>query len=94
LKQGNVVLASGQAHYTQRRMCGLLGVEFETIPCTSPGQMDVALLENRCGRSAARNCGTPVEAWIPITRGRRVRRLLHPCRQPLSGNEEVVRYDR
>jgi glutamate/tyrosine decarboxylase-like PLP-dependent enzyme len=50
LKQGNVVLASGQAHYTQRRMCGLLGVEFETIPCTSPGQMDVALLEKRLER--------------------------------------------
>jgi glutamate/tyrosine decarboxylase-like PLP-dependent enzyme len=51
------ILASTQAHYTHRRIAGLLAQPFETIPCDRRGRMDVAALERRL---AAGGVGTVV----------------------------------
>lgn len=39
------VLASQQAHYTHARLCKVLGIPFESIPCDSNGRMDCTVLE-------------------------------------------------
>jgi tyrosine decarboxylase/aspartate 1-decarboxylase len=41
------VVASEQAHYTHRRISGVLGLEFEAIPCDRIGRMEVAALRRR-----------------------------------------------
>lgn len=48
-EQGSVgtVLASEQAHYTHGRMCGVLGIPFEAIPCDAKGRLDLTALEKR-----------------------------------------------
>jgi len=57
LQPGKTVLASMQAHYTHRRIAGVLGLPFDTIPCDRWGRMDVPALERRL---AAGGVGTVV----------------------------------
>src|SRR2546421_11766381 len=57
LNPGKTVLASTQAHYTHRRIAGVLGLPFDTIPCDRRGRMDVPALERRL---AAGGVGTVV----------------------------------
>lgn len=45
-----VVLASADAHYTHGRLCGVLGLPFETVPVDPRGRLDVAALERRLAR--------------------------------------------
>jgi glutamate/tyrosine decarboxylase-like PLP-dependent enzyme len=47
LRPGTKVVASEQAHYTHRRIAGVLGLDFEAIPCDCLGRMDVARLRAR-----------------------------------------------
>src|SRR5712691_1882827 len=47
---GKKIVASEQAHYTHRRICGVLKEEFEAIPCDPRGRMDVAALASRLAR--------------------------------------------
>lgn len=42
---GTKVVASVQAHYTHRRISGVLGLEFESVPCDRRGRMDVNALD-------------------------------------------------
>ncbi len=57
LHPGKTVLASTQAHYTHRRIAGVLGLPFETLPCDRAGRLDVPALERRL---AAGGVGTVV----------------------------------
>lgn len=41
------VVAFEQAHYTHQRICGVLGIPFEPIPCAPDGRIDVRALERR-----------------------------------------------
>jgi glutamate/tyrosine decarboxylase-like PLP-dependent enzyme len=43
-------LASEQAHYTHKRISGVLQLEFETVPCDTRGRMDCAALAERLER--------------------------------------------
>lgn len=45
LKPGKKVIASQQAHYTHERICGVLRLPFESIPCDSRARMDLDALE-------------------------------------------------
>src|SRR6266581_3042599 len=47
---GKKIAASEQAHYTHRRICGVLKEEFEEIRCDLRGRMDVAALASRLAR--------------------------------------------
>jgi tyrosine decarboxylase/aspartate 1-decarboxylase len=47
LHPGKKILASEQAHYTHHRVSGVLGLQFETIPCDRFGRLDVRALERR-----------------------------------------------
>ena len=44
LSPGKMVVASEQAHYTHRRMCDVLGLGFQSIPCDRRAKMDVGSL--------------------------------------------------
>jgi len=44
---GTKVVASEQAHYTHKRISGVLGLEFEAIPCDRIGRLDVEALQRR-----------------------------------------------
>src|SRR5229473_2051229 len=44
LHPGKKILAGEQAHYTHKRISGVLKLEFETVPCDSLGRMDVDAL--------------------------------------------------
>jgi glutamate/tyrosine decarboxylase-like PLP-dependent enzyme len=57
LRPGATVLASEQAHYTHRRISGVLGLPFEAVPCDACGRMDVEALARRV---AAGDVGTVV----------------------------------
>ena len=50
LHPGKTVLASSQAHYTHGRISGVLGLDFETLPCDRLGRMDTAALARRLER--------------------------------------------
>ena len=50
LHPGKAVLASSQAHYTHGRISGVLGLEFETVPCDRLGRMDAIALAHRLER--------------------------------------------
>jgi glutamate/tyrosine decarboxylase-like PLP-dependent enzyme len=50
LAPGKKIVASSQAHYTHGRISAVLGLEFEAIPVTRDGRMDVAALERRLAR--------------------------------------------
>jgi glutamate/tyrosine decarboxylase-like PLP-dependent enzyme len=57
LNPGKTVVASTQAHYTHRRIAGVLGLPFDTLPCDRWGRIDVPALECRL---AAGGVGTVV----------------------------------
>src|SRR5205809_1683697 len=57
LAPGKKILASGQAHYTHRRLSEVLKLEFEAVPCDRNGRLDVAALKNRLDQG---NVGTIV----------------------------------
>jgi tyrosine decarboxylase / aspartate 1-decarboxylase len=44
---GKKILASEQAHYTHKRISGVLQLEFETVPCDAAGRMNAAALAKR-----------------------------------------------
>lgn len=50
LHPGSSIAASEQSHYTHKRISGVLGLKFESIPCDANGRMDVAALQNRLDR--------------------------------------------
>ena len=50
LAPDKVVLASEQAHYTHKRISGVLQLPFESIPCDVQARLDVAALERRLAR--------------------------------------------
>jgi len=50
LHPGKTVLASSQAHYTHGRISGVLGLDFETLPCDRLGRMDAGALARRLER--------------------------------------------
>ena len=54
---GATVLASADAHYTHRRMCGVLGLPFEAVATDDAGHLDLGALE---ARLAAGGVGTVV----------------------------------
>src|SRR5712692_4799506 len=47
---GKKILASEQAHYTHRRISGVLQLPFETVPCDAQGRMDANTLAKRVER--------------------------------------------
>ncbi len=47
LAPGKTILASEQAHYTHKRISGVLQLKCEAIPCDSRARMDLAALEKR-----------------------------------------------
>jgi tyrosine decarboxylase / aspartate 1-decarboxylase len=57
LHPGKTIVASTQAHYTHKRIAGVLGIPFEPIPCDKRGRMDAAALARRL---AADGVGTVV----------------------------------
>jgi tyrosine decarboxylase/aspartate 1-decarboxylase len=57
LAPGTTILASEQAHYTHRRISGVLNLPFETVPTDSCGRMSLVALEKRL---ATRDIGTVV----------------------------------
>ena len=50
LHPGKKILASEQAHYTHRRISGVLQLAFETIACDARGRMDVDALKESAAR--------------------------------------------
>jgi glutamate/tyrosine decarboxylase-like PLP-dependent enzyme len=47
IRPGAKIVASRQAHYTHERISGVLGLEFEAVPCDRRGRMDTASLARR-----------------------------------------------
>jgi glutamate/tyrosine decarboxylase-like PLP-dependent enzyme len=47
INSGKTVVASSQAHYTHKRISGVLGLKFEEIDCDDRGRMDTASLIRR-----------------------------------------------
>ena len=47
LAPGKTIVASEQAHYTHKRISGVLQLPFEAIPCDSRARMDVDALQKR-----------------------------------------------
>ena len=47
LRPGATAVASEQAHYTHKRISGVLGLEFEAIPCDRIGRLDLEALQRR-----------------------------------------------
>jgi len=45
LQPNKKVVASNQAHYTHERICGVLSIPFQSVPCDSRARMDVAALK-------------------------------------------------
>ncbi len=50
LQPGKKILASEQAHYTHKRISGVLQLPFETVPCDARGRMDAGALAKRVAR--------------------------------------------
>src|SRR6266446_4309512 len=50
LHPGRKILASQQAHYTHRRITGVLQLGFETVACDARGRMDINALTKRVAR--------------------------------------------
>jgi tyrosine decarboxylase / aspartate 1-decarboxylase len=50
LQPGKKILASEQSHYTHGRICGVLKLPFEAVPCDARGRMDANALAKRVGR--------------------------------------------
>ena len=47
---GKKILANEQAHYTHKRISGVLQLDFETVRCDERGRMDPEALENRLNK--------------------------------------------
>src|SRR5713101_3877239 len=47
LQPGKKILASDQAHYTHKRISGVMQLDFETVACDPLGRMDANALEKR-----------------------------------------------
>ena len=47
---GKKILASEQAHYTHKRISGVLQLEFESVPCDERGRMDADALAKRAAQ--------------------------------------------
>lgn len=47
LRPGTTIVASQQAHYTHKRISGVLGLGFEAIPCDQRGRLDGTALKRR-----------------------------------------------
>lgn len=45
LNSGKKVVASDQAHYTHVRLCDVLGLDFESVPCDDEAKMNMSALE-------------------------------------------------
>src|SRR5438876_503346 len=54
LQPGKKILASEQAHYTHKRITGVLQLEFETVACDARGRMDIEALAKNLQQDAAR----------------------------------------
>ena len=50
LRPGAAILASEQAHYTHGRISGVLGLDFEAVPCDCLGRLDCDALKKRLDR--------------------------------------------
>jgi glutamate/tyrosine decarboxylase-like PLP-dependent enzyme len=50
LKPGMTIVASDQAHYTHRRICEVLKLDFQSVPCDNQARMDVGALETMLQR--------------------------------------------
>src|SRR6266852_6660901 len=50
LHPGKKILASEQAHYTHKRITGVLQLGFETVACDARGRMDINALTKRAAR--------------------------------------------
>src|SRR5467141_5028714 len=50
LHPGKKILASEQAHYTHKRISGVLQLAFETVACDARGRMDTEALTKRVAR--------------------------------------------
>ena len=50
LRPGQTILASEQAHYTHRRISGVLKLPFESIPCDACARMDPDALQKRLSK--------------------------------------------
>src|SRR6266852_3453770 len=50
LHPGKKILASEQAHYTHKRISGVLQLGFETVACDARGRMDIEALTKRVAR--------------------------------------------
>jgi glutamate/tyrosine decarboxylase-like PLP-dependent enzyme len=50
LHPGKKILASEQAHYTHKRISGVLQLSFETVPCDARGRIDADALAKRVAR--------------------------------------------
>src|SRR6266404_6338287 len=50
LHPGKKILASEQAHYTHKRITGVLQLGFETVACDAGGRMDIHALTKRVAR--------------------------------------------
>lgn len=50
LHPGSKVVASQQAHYTHGRISGVLGLDFESVPCDRFGRLDADALQRRLER--------------------------------------------
>src|SRR5213593_3800447 len=50
LHPGKKILASEQAHYTHKRITGVLQLGFETVACDARGRMDINALAKRVAR--------------------------------------------
>ncbi len=46
VKPGKKIVASQQAHYTHQRICGVLKIPFESVPCDGTARMDMTALKN------------------------------------------------
>ena len=50
MRPGKKILASEQAHYTHKRISGVLRLEFEGVACDARGRMDANAVEKRVAR--------------------------------------------
>jgi len=57
LKSGMTIVASEQAHYTHRRICEVLKLGFQAVPCDSQARMDIGTLSKMLDQG---NIGTVI----------------------------------
>jgi tyrosine decarboxylase / aspartate 1-decarboxylase len=80
LAPGKKILASDQAHYTHQRICGVLGIPFEAVPCGTLARLDVTALRKALERG---NVGTVV-----VTMGTTATGSVDPLPEVLALQEE------